>query len=72
MSCNAALRAVKLGYAQVFWYRGGIEALQAAGLQVTQRQRRERHKHGPRVATEVALSPGWSISASRSLCGFRM
>jgi PQQ-dependent catabolism-associated CXXCW motif protein len=39
MSYNAALRAVKLGYTQLFWYRGGIEAWQAAGLQVTQRQR---------------------------------
>jgi PQQ-dependent catabolism-associated CXXCW motif protein len=39
MSYNAALRAVKLGHAQVFWYRGGIEAWQQAGLQVAQRQR---------------------------------
>jgi rhodanese-related sulfurtransferase len=39
MSYNAALRAVNLGYTQVFWYRGGIEAWQLAGLQVAQRQR---------------------------------
>jgi len=39
MSYNAALRAVNLGYTQVFWYRGGIEAWQAAGHQVQQRQR---------------------------------
>ncbi|MBX3635569.1 MAG: hypothetical protein KF683_09325 [Rubrivivax sp.] len=39
MSYNAALRAVRLGYRQVLWYRGGIEAwkhagqpLQAAGM----------------------------------------
>jgi rhodanese-related sulfurtransferase len=39
MSYNAALRAANLGYTQVFWYRGGIEAWQQAGLQVVQRQR---------------------------------
>ena len=32
MSYNAALRAIRLGYTQVHWYRGGIEAWQAAGL----------------------------------------
>lgn len=32
MSYNAALRAIKLGYTQVLWYRGGIEAWQQAGL----------------------------------------
>ncbi len=31
MSCNAALRAIRLGYRNVLWYRGGIEAWQAAG-----------------------------------------
>lgn len=31
MSYNAALRAVNLGYSQVLWYRGGIEAWQQAG-----------------------------------------
>ena len=36
MSYNAALRAVNLGYSNVLWYRGGIEAWQAAG-QATQR-----------------------------------
>lgn len=38
MSYNAALRAVNLGYTQVWWYRGGIEAWQAAGLQSQKRQ----------------------------------
>lgn len=38
MSYNAALRAIRLGYTQVYWYRGGIEAWQqmqqlAAGMQ---------------------------------------
>lgn len=28
MSYNAALRAIQLGYTQVYWYRGGIEAWQ--------------------------------------------
>ncbi len=32
MSYNAALRAVNMGYTQVLWYRGGIEAWKAAGL----------------------------------------
>jgi hypothetical protein len=28
MSYNAALRAIHLGFRQVYWYRGGIEAWQ--------------------------------------------
>lgn len=32
MSYNAALRAIKAGYPQVFWYRGGLEAWKSAGL----------------------------------------
>ena len=32
LSYNAALRAVAAGYRRVYWYRGGIEAWQAAGL----------------------------------------
>ncbi len=36
MSYNAALRAINLGYTNVLWYRGGIEAWQAAGLPVQQ------------------------------------
>ena len=31
MSYNAALRAINLGYTNVMWYRGGVEAWQAAG-----------------------------------------
>lgn len=31
LSYNAALRAVALGYQNVYWYRGGIEAWLAAG-----------------------------------------
>lgn len=38
MSYNAALRAVRLGCTRVYWYRGGIEAWQAAGLPLQGRQ----------------------------------
>lgn len=34
MSYNAALRAINMGYTNVLWYRGGIDAWQAAGQQV--------------------------------------
>lgn len=34
LSYNAALRAVSLGYRDVYWYRGGIEAWLAAGGEV--------------------------------------
>jgi PQQ-dependent catabolism-associated CXXCW motif protein len=36
MSYNASLRAINLGYRNVLWYRGGIEAWKAAGQQVQQ------------------------------------
>ena len=32
MSYNAALRAIRLGYRNVLWYRGGLEAWKAAEL----------------------------------------
>jgi PQQ-dependent catabolism-associated CXXCW motif protein len=32
LSYNAALRAVRLGYTNVLWYRGGLEAWKRAGL----------------------------------------
>ncbi len=32
LSYNAALRAIKLGYSNVLWYRGGLEAWTQAGL----------------------------------------
>ncbi|WP_425408705.1 rhodanese-like domain-containing protein [Hyphococcus sp.] len=35
MSYNAALRAINMGYTNVLWYRGGIEAWKAAGQQTT-------------------------------------
>lgn len=34
MSYNAALRAINMGYQNVYWYRGGIEAWQQQGLSV--------------------------------------
>jgi rhodanese-related sulfurtransferase len=36
MSYNASLRAINMGYRNVLWYRGGIEAWKAAGQQVDQ------------------------------------
>ncbi len=39
MSYNAALRAINLGYRNVLWYRGGLEAWQAAGQQLVTAQR---------------------------------
>jgi PQQ-dependent catabolism-associated CXXCW motif protein len=38
MSYNAALRAIKLGYTNVLWYRGGLEAWKQAGQQVQSAQ----------------------------------
>ncbi|WP_370301419.1 rhodanese-like domain-containing protein [Pseudooceanicola sp.] len=34
LSYNAALRTVAAGYTNVYWYRGGLQAWQMAGLQV--------------------------------------
>ncbi len=34
LSYNAALRAIRLGYLKVYWYRGGIDAWKAAKLPV--------------------------------------
>ena len=34
MSYNAALRAIRMGYRQVGWYRGGVEAWKEAGLPI--------------------------------------
>lgn len=38
MSYNASMRAIQLGYRNVLWYRGGLEAWQRAGLQLVQAQ----------------------------------
>ena len=42
MSYNASLRAINMGYRNVLWYRGGIEAWKAAGQQVQSAQQRQR------------------------------
>ena len=34
LSYNAALRAIAAGYSNVYWYRGGVQAWQMAGLQM--------------------------------------
>ncbi|MBB5206293.1 PQQ-dependent catabolism-associated CXXCW motif protein [Inhella inkyongensis] len=34
LSWNAAMRLAKIGYKNVFWYRGGIQSWRAAGLPV--------------------------------------
>jgi len=36
MSYNAALRAINLGYSNVLWYRGGLEAWKQAGFPTAQ------------------------------------
>ena len=33
---NLALRLVALGYTKIYWYRGGLEAWEVAGLPETQ------------------------------------
>lgn len=38
MSYNASLRAINLGFTNVLWYRGGIEAWKSAGLPVAAAQ----------------------------------
>ncbi len=38
LSYNAALRAIMLGYSEVYWYRGGVEAWRAAGLPLARAQ----------------------------------
>lgn len=38
MSYNASLRAINLGYRNVLWYRGGVEAWQRAGLPLSRAQ----------------------------------
>ncbi len=38
LSYNAALRAVHLGYRNVLWYRGGVQAWQRAGRRLEQSQ----------------------------------
>lgn len=46
LSYNAALRAARLGYGQVRWYRGGIEAWRAAGGELAELRLRWRAPAG--------------------------
>lgn len=47
MSYNASLRAIRLGFSQVYWYRGGIEAWQ------------QMQQLSARMAQPNAAIPGW-------------
>lgn len=58
MSYNAALRAIRLGYTNVLWYRGGLEAWQAAG-QPTLRSLQAPGAPGAAVPA-ANLRGGWS------------
>ncbi|MBO9661641.1 rhodanese-like domain-containing protein [Dokdonella sp.] len=58
MSYNAALRAIRLGYTNVLWYRGGLEAWQAAGRPT---QRAQPASMAPGAASPVAdPRAGWN------------
>ncbi|MFN0025136.1 MAG: rhodanese-like domain-containing protein [Parvularculaceae bacterium] len=56
MSYNAALRAINLGYTNVLWYRGGLEAWQQAGLPVQQAQQ---FGPPPQRAPQQPQQNGW-------------
>jgi PQQ-dependent catabolism-associated CXXCW motif protein len=47
MSYNAALRAINLGYRNVLWYRGGLEAWKQAGLPTQQAAMSQQQPSGP-------------------------
>jgi PQQ-dependent catabolism-associated CXXCW motif protein len=49
MSYNAALRAIRMGYRNVLWYRGGLEAWKAARqpVQTAQAQQGQQPSQGP-------------------------
>ncbi|MBN8481850.1 MAG: hypothetical protein J0L88_09710 [Xanthomonadales bacterium] len=55
MSYNAALRAIAMGYARVYWYRGGIEAWQQAEALAMSMQPQEQ---APQGQTQ-AMPAGW-------------
>jgi PQQ-dependent catabolism-associated CXXCW motif protein len=44
MSYNAALRAINMGYTNVLWYRGGIEAWKMGGQQSQSQQQQPQHQ----------------------------
>jgi PQQ-dependent catabolism-associated CXXCW motif protein len=47
MSYNAALRAINMGYTNVLWYRGGIEAWKMAGQQSQLQQQQPQQQPRP-------------------------
>lgn len=47
MSYNAALRAINLGYTNVLWYRGGLEAWQQLGMPVVSQQQQQTGRMPP-------------------------
>ena len=61
MSYNAALRAVHLGYRNVAWYRGGIEAWRNAGLPIEGAEAPNAEPvgsaHAPLAAEPAAMQP---------------
>lgn len=58
MSYNAALRAINLGYRNVLWYRGGIEAWQQAGLPLGgQAQQGGSYRGGPPQGPQGGYGP---------------
>ena len=66
LSHNASLRALALGYRDVVWYRGGIEAWEAAGLPMV----RPRLAWSARAHAEIALDEVAGLLQCRG-CGRR-
>lgn len=58
MSYNASLRAINLGYKNVLWYRGGIEAWQQAGLPLGGSQQGGGYPGGPPQGYGQQQQPG--------------
>ena len=58
MSYNASLRAINLGYKNVLWYRGGIEAWQHAGLPLGGSQQGGGYQGGPPQGYGQQQQPG--------------
>ena len=56
-SYNAALRAIRMGYTNVHWYRGGMEAWEQAGLTVMTASEQGRQQ-GPQVQQVQRGDPG--------------
>ncbi len=56
MSYNAALRAAHMGYRNVLWYRGGVEAWKAAGLPLQQQQQQQEQQQQQQPQTQTRQS----------------